>query len=58
VAELPFDVWNELQDRGHVERGSNGEPVLTAKGVETFMDMENGDDVAEFTYDGGVAEWR
>jgi hypothetical protein len=24
LSEIPFDVWNELQQRGHVERGDGG----------------------------------
>ena len=49
LAEVPFDVWKELQTRGHVERGPNGEPKLTAKGQITFSAMESGKDVPEFT---------
>jgi hypothetical protein len=49
---VSFDLWKELQERGHVERGRNGEPVLTAKGRKTFTAMESGEDVPEFTYDG------
>jgi hypothetical protein len=50
-SELPFDVWKELQQRGHVERGDDGKPTLTANGQKTFTAMEAGDDVPEFTYE-------
>ena len=50
TSDVPFDVWKELQDRGHIEHGPNGKPVLTAKGRKAFTAMESGDDVPEFIY--------
>jgi hypothetical protein len=52
TAGVPFDVWVELQRRGHVERDPHGKPKLTAKGQQTFAAMESGKDVPEFTYGG------
>jgi hypothetical protein len=49
LSGVSFDVWKELQRRGHVARGPNGEQVLTAKGKKIFTAMEAGDDVPEFT---------
>jgi hypothetical protein len=51
TADIPFDVWVELQKRGHVERGDGGKPKLTAKGQQAFTAMEAGRDVPEFTYE-------
>jgi hypothetical protein len=50
IAQVPFDVWKELQERGHIERGPKGHPALTDKGRKAFTAMEAGDDVPEFTY--------
>lgn len=47
-SEVPFDVWKELQERGHVERGPKGGPVLTAKGRKAFTGLESGIDMPEF----------
>jgi hypothetical protein len=46
-----FDVWKRLIELSMVERGPNGEPVLSARGEKTFTTMEAGDDVPEFTYE-------
>jgi hypothetical protein len=48
LSEIPFDVWKVLQERGHIERGPNGEPVLTAKGRKAFTGLELGIDMPEF----------
>jgi hypothetical protein len=36
TAEVESEVWEELQDREHVERADGGKPKLTAKGRKTF----------------------
>ena len=35
-----------------IERGPNGEPVLTAKGRKTYTALESRDNVPEFDYAG------
>ena len=50
LSEIPFDVWKELQERGHVERGPDGQPALTAKGRKVFTGLESGIDIPEFDY--------
>jgi hypothetical protein len=51
TVDIPFDVWVKLQERRHIERGPNGQPILTAKGQKTFAAMESGRDVPEVDYD-------
>jgi hypothetical protein len=46
--DFSFDVWQELQARGYIERGPKGEPKLTPAGAKMFSKLEGGHDIPEF----------
>jgi hypothetical protein len=56
LSEVSFDVWKELQRRGHVERVPKRELRLTAKGQKASTGLESGIDMPKFDYTGEVAQ--
>jgi hypothetical protein len=48
IEEFSFDVLKQLQSLGMIERGLQGEPLLTTRGRRTCSLIEAGRSVPEF----------